>query len=117
MDKGHEAINKYQSQGIKIPPVWKDKLNQLIYEYKITTIVELLEEINQKHPPALFDWLKDNNKSLYNKHTEIESKLNDLIRDNNQDISEFEETVEKFKQWFLEVIYKYNINIKSNKYP
>ena len=104
IDKGQQAINKYKSEGKEIPSIWNDKLNQIIYEYKMTAITKLLDKINEYYPIGLFNWLNENNKFVYKKNIEIETKLNDLIKDNNQDTTEFDKTVENLKQWYSEAI-------------
>jgi len=114
INKGQQAINKYKSEGKKIPFIWNDKLNQIIYEYKMTTITELLDKINEYYPVGLFDWLTVNNRSMYEKNLKIENKLNVLIRDNNHDISEFSKTVEQLKQWYSEAIRIYKDKKESN---
>jgi len=104
INKGQQAINKYKSEGKEIPSIWNDKLNQIIYEYKMTAITKLLDKINEYYPIGLFNWLNENNKFVYKKNIEIETKLNDLIKDNNQDTTEFDKTVENLKQWYSEAI-------------
>jgi len=104
INKGAIRISELESTNKPIPSDWNEHLTKLISEYKINTVRRLLDEINEIYPVGLFAWLDENNKSLYKENIEIEDKLNDLIKDKNQEITEFDETVENLKQWYSDAI-------------
>jgi len=104
INKGVTRISELGSTNKPIPSDWNEHLTKLIYEFKINTIRRLLDEINEIYPVGLFDWLNENNKFLYEKNIKIENKLNDLIKDKNQEVTEFDEAVEKLKEWYTEAI-------------
>jgi len=106
--KGQQAINKYQLEGKGVPPDWNEHLTKLMNEYKINTARELFDEINKNYSVGLFAWLNENYKLLYKENIEIENKLNDLLSDNNVDISEFEVTIKQLKEWYTNAISFYN---------
>ena len=104
INKGVTRISELDSTNKPIPSDWNEHLTKLIYEFKINTIRRLLDEINEIYPVGLFDWLNENNKSLYKVNIEIENKLNDFLNDNNVDISKFEIEVKHLKEWYSEAI-------------
>ena len=109
--KGQRAINKYQLEGKEIPSDWNEHLTKLMNEYKTDTVRGLLDEINEYYSIGLFNWLNENNRSLYEKNIEIENKLND----NNLETREFDATVEKLKEWYKKAIPIYQDKKESKK--
>jgi len=108
INKGVTRISELESANKPIPSDWNEHLTKLINEYKTITVRTLLDEINEIYPVGLFAWLNENYKSLYNQNIEIENKVNDLLSDNNVDISEFEVTANQLKEWYTNAISLYN---------
>jgi len=108
INKGVTRISELESVNKPVPSDWNEHLTKLINEYKTDTVRTLLDEINKNYPIGLFAWLNENNKSLYKENIEIENKLNDLLKDNNQDTSQFEIEVKHLKEWYTKAISLYN---------
>ncbi|NIU85925.1 MAG: hypothetical protein GWN56_01070 [Nitrosopumilaceae archaeon] len=112
--KGEKRITENDSAYKEVPHEWRAHLAILKKRFKEEAIEAFLNKLNNEWPYGLFDWLKEHNKSLYEKNIEIERKLDDLIKDDCE-LDEFDYVLNTLDEWYMQALTLYRNSLNVNQ--